>query len=355
MFGSVSLPVWLLIVICVLAAWAALDRLLVPSVRWFIRRRVNRVLDTVGAPRHQDSGIHVDALKQVLIDRLVHDAPCKPPPPICRRTTCPARGHRTVCGRHARRVCHLNVIFYFRIGYWLARLASVLSRPHGASADDEGLRRIARPTRSSSSTTAAISTTCSSPSGDGAHGAFICVGEWARVRSAAIAHQLMGGFFVRRKIQNPLYRKVLERYVQMATEGGAASRVSEGGLSRDGRLRNQAGSARLHPARLRSAAGRRVVHSRRSITTAVEDRTLLHARCRGAQAQQTLRARHHDRAFPPAPDRPRNPRPLDQRLCLREFRFADLARIAKRGIDLSPFARGAIEQVKALAQDGSAP
>ena len=46
MTAPVSLPLWLLIAIGVLAAWAVLDRLLVPSVRWFIRRRVNRVLDT---------------------------------------------------------------------------------------------------------------------------------------------------------------------------------------------------------------------------------------------------------------------------------------------------------------------
>ena len=48
----------------------------------------------------------------------------------------------------------------------------------------------------------------------------------------------MGGFFVRRNSKNPLYRKVLERYVQMATEGGVPQAIfPEGGLSRDGHLR----------------------------------------------------------------------------------------------------------------------
>jgi glycerol-3-phosphate O-acyltransferase len=48
----------------------------------------------------------------------------------------------------------------------------------------------------------------------------------------------MGAYFVRRNSNNPLYRRVLERYVHMATEAGVAQAMyPEGGLSRDGRLR----------------------------------------------------------------------------------------------------------------------
>ena len=47
----------------------------------------------------------------------------------------------------------------------------------------------------------------------------------------------MGAFFVRRGSQDPLYRKVLERYVAMATQSGVCQAVFlEGGLSRDGML-----------------------------------------------------------------------------------------------------------------------
>jgi glycerol-3-phosphate O-acyltransferase len=43
---------------------------------------------------------------------------------------------------------------------------------------------------------------------------------------------------VRRNSNSPLYRRVLERYVHMATEAGVAQAMyPEGGLSRDGRLR----------------------------------------------------------------------------------------------------------------------
>jgi glycerol-3-phosphate O-acyltransferase len=47
----------------------------------------------------------------------------------------------------------------------------------------------------------------------------------------------MGAYFVRRKSGNPLYRRVLERYIYMATKEGVCQAVfPEGGLSRDGRL-----------------------------------------------------------------------------------------------------------------------
>ena len=47
----------------------------------------------------------------------------------------------------------------------------------------------------------------------------------------------MGGYFVRRESGDPLYRRVLECYVQMAAEGGVPQAVfPEGRLSRDGLL-----------------------------------------------------------------------------------------------------------------------
>jgi glycerol-3-phosphate O-acyltransferase len=48
----------------------------------------------------------------------------------------------------------------------------------------------------------------------------------------------MGAFFVRRNSSDPLYRRVLERYIHMATKEGVCQAVFlEGGLSRDGLLR----------------------------------------------------------------------------------------------------------------------
>jgi glycerol-3-phosphate O-acyltransferase len=55
-------------------------------------------------------------------------------------------------------------------------------------------------------------------------------------RSAALI-RAMGAYFIRRGSRNTLYRKVLARYVQMATEEGTTQAIfPEGGLSLDGRV-----------------------------------------------------------------------------------------------------------------------
>jgi glycerol-3-phosphate O-acyltransferase len=64
------------------------------------------------------------------------------------------------------------------------------------------------------------------------------VGEWARIWGLQQLIRSMGAYFVRRNAKDELYRRVLERYVAMATEAGVTQAVyPEGGLSRDGRLR----------------------------------------------------------------------------------------------------------------------
>ncbi len=64
------------------------------------------------------------------------------------------------------------------------------------------------------------------------------VGEWARIWPLDNLLRGLGAFFVRRNSRDRLYRKVLERYVQLAVEHGVTQAVfPEGGLSRDGRLR----------------------------------------------------------------------------------------------------------------------
>ena len=64
------------------------------------------------------------------------------------------------------------------------------------------------------------------------------VGEWARIWPLQQLIRSMGAYFVRRNSNTPLYRRVLARYVHMATEAGVAQAMyPEGGLTRDGKLR----------------------------------------------------------------------------------------------------------------------
>jgi len=134
-----------------------------------------------------------------------------------------------------------NAYVYFRIGYTLSRaVARLLYRVRIGFVDEDALRRIEpRSTlvfvinhRSNMdyilvSFLAAERVTLS-----------YAVGEWARLWGLQQLIRTMGAYFVRRNSKDDLYRRVLERYIAMATEAGVTQAVyPEGGLTRDGRLR----------------------------------------------------------------------------------------------------------------------
>ena len=61
------------------------------------------------------------------------------------------------------------------------------------------------------------------------------VGEWARVWPLSRLIKAMGAYFIRRRERDDLYRRVLARYVGMATDGGVTQAVfPEGWLSLTG-------------------------------------------------------------------------------------------------------------------------
>lgn len=64
------------------------------------------------------------------------------------------------------------------------------------------------------------------------------VGEWALVWPLHTLFRAFGSYFVRRGEKDPLYHKVLERFLQtIAGQGAVTGFFIEGGLSRDGALR----------------------------------------------------------------------------------------------------------------------
>lgn len=64
------------------------------------------------------------------------------------------------------------------------------------------------------------------------------VGERARAFPLEYVFKSFGSYFIRRKFREPLYHKVLERYVQLITRNGVTQGIfPEGGLTRDGKLR----------------------------------------------------------------------------------------------------------------------
>jgi glycerol-3-phosphate O-acyltransferase len=134
-----------------------------------------------------------------------------------------------------------NAYLYFRTGYWLGRrVARLLYRVRIGYVDSAGLERI-----DPNATVVCVMNHRSNM--DYILAGFIAaeqaalsyaVGEWARIWPLSALIRAMGAYFVRRNSRDELYRRVLERYIAMATEAGVPQAVfPEGGLTRDGRMR----------------------------------------------------------------------------------------------------------------------
>lgn len=239
---TVVLPVWQLAVVLVLALLFLLDRLLLPSVRWMIRRKLNRVITEIN--EHLQIGIRPFQLtkRKVLIDRLVFD-------PLVLATmdeyasekNMPREVAQEEVRRYAREIVPaFNAYVYFRLIYRLCRfVCRQLYRVRVGVADEEEIRAIDRNAtvvfvmnhRSNIdymlvAYLASRQTTLS-----------YAAGEWAKVFLLQSLIRAMGAFFVRRDSGNPLYRCVLERYVHMASREGVCQAVfPEGGLTKTGAL-----------------------------------------------------------------------------------------------------------------------
>ncbi|HTR03719.1 MAG TPA: 1-acyl-sn-glycerol-3-phosphate acyltransferase [Thermoanaerobaculia bacterium] len=243
MRGTVSLPSWLVFLLILLAAWTVAARLILPLGRWFLRRRVQRVLEEINTRLKIRIPPFKLTRREVLIDRLLDD------PQVQQAAEAEARAQgvsREAALRQVERdareiVPAFNAYAYFRFGYWLARnVARSLFRVRLGYSDERGLSSIA-----SDATVVFLINHRSNMdyvlvSYLAAEKAALsyAVGEWARIWPLQTLVRAMGAYFVRRDSKDRLYRKVLERYVGMATAGGVTQALfPEGGLSRDGRLR----------------------------------------------------------------------------------------------------------------------
>ena len=242
--------------------------------------------------------------------------------------------------RYAREIVPtFNAYIYFRIGYSLARtVAQLFYRVRLGFADEKTLAGVAPGT-----TVVFVMNHRSNM--DYVLVAFLAaertalsyaVGEWARIWPLQQLIRSMGAYFVRRNSNSPIYRRVLERYVHMATEArrGAGDVSRRRPVARRPAARAQARPLRLHAEVVRSAW--RARHRLRAGGAELRPRAggphpAALARPRAAAPQRLVR-RADSAALLARPDRPDAARPLVPfRLRLRELRPAGLgARLAGR-------------------------
>ncbi len=243
MGATVTMPMWLVVALGCLSAAAVLQFFLLPGVRWFFRRKMNRVIDEVNTRFNIEIPEFKVTRRQVLIDRLFHDEKVQAAvAQYCAAQQLPRSEVLRRVDRYAREIVpSFNAYAYFRWGYRIAKYyARWLYRVRLGYTDGAALAAI-------NPHSSVVFVMNHRSNMDYVLVAFLAaertalsyaVGEWARIWPLHSLIRSMGAYFVRRNSGDALYRTVLQRYVQMATEGGVPQAVyPEGGLSNDGRLR----------------------------------------------------------------------------------------------------------------------
>lgn len=242
MAGSLTLSWWLFAPLVVLAALGLWGFVVLPLARAVLRARRRKVVAALNPKLQLEMPPFQLTRREFLAHRLANDpkivelaeesAEARGVPVETVRAEVEAYAHEIVPA--------FNPYFYFRFGYMAARsFMRSLYRVRLGYQDAAALAKVSSEDsviffcnhRSNIDYVlvtylAAGNTTLS-----------FGVGEWARHWPFQQLMRSAGAYFVRRDSKDPLYRRILERYVQLATEARVTQAVfPEGALSRDGGL-----------------------------------------------------------------------------------------------------------------------
>ena len=243
MFETIEIPIWTVWLASILAIIGLLDRILMPTVRWYLKRRMDKAVGVLNDKLQLKIQPFKLTKRRVMIDRLAYDP--KVIEAIVEHSQTekvPYRVSEHMAYRYAKEIVpSFSAIGYFgfaiKASRWLSR---ALYRVRLGYVDEAALKSIDPDAtvvfvmnHRSNMEYVLVTYLAASRSA-----LSYAVGEWARVWPLKQLIRSMGAYFIRRKSRNQLYRRVLARYVQMATEAGVAQAVfPEGGLSRDGKLK----------------------------------------------------------------------------------------------------------------------
>ena len=241
MTQPVTLPLWAFVLILLFAGVTFASHFLFPSVRWFFRRRAERVIARLNERLQKPIEPFKLARRYDMIQRLTYD------PEVtqaivehARENNIPENVAFEKAQWYAREIVpSFSATAYFTFGTRLARwISKSLYRIRLGAFPREALEAldpnatIIFVMNHRSNMDYVLVTYLVSRAGALSY----AVGEWARVWPLSAMIKMMGAYFIRRRSRGDLYRKVLARYVQMATAGGVTQAMfPEGGLSLSGR------------------------------------------------------------------------------------------------------------------------
>ncbi|MGR3503068.1 1-acyl-sn-glycerol-3-phosphate acyltransferase [Pseudaestuariivita sp.] len=242
MTAPVIVPLWLFVLIVLFAGVTFASHFLFPSVRWFFRRRAERLVARLNKRLAVPIQPFKLARRHDMIQRLSYD------PEVAQavidhaaKNGVPENVAFETAQRYAREIVpSFSASAYFGFAIRAARwLSNLLFRVRVGSVDDAALQNI-----DTDSTIIFVMNHRSNMDYVlvtylvGSRSALsYAVGEWARIWPLSFLIRSMGAYFIRRKSRTNLYRKVLARYVRLSTDGGVAQAMfPEGGLSLTGAL-----------------------------------------------------------------------------------------------------------------------
>jgi len=236
------MPIWAFVLILLFAAVTFASHFLFPSVRWFFRKRAERVIAKLNMRLTRPIEPFKLARRYDMIQRLIYD------PEVTQAVADYAREEKIPenvafeKARHYAReiVPSFSATAYFTVGVRFARwLTRMLYRVRLGAFDRDALEKIDPDAtvifvmNHRSNMDYVLVTHLVSRAGTLSY----AVGEWARVWPLSSVIKMLGAYFIRRRSRGSLYRRVLARYVQLATEGGVTQAMfPEGGLSLTGKV-----------------------------------------------------------------------------------------------------------------------
>ena len=241
MTQTISLPLWAFVLIILFAGVTFASHFLFPSVRWFFRIRAERAIARLNKRLQRPIEPFKLARRHDMIQRLIYD------PEVTQAIVDHAVERKVPenvafenAQRYAREIVpSFSATAYFSFGIRLARWLSTslyqiklgaLDRKKLAEIDPDATVIFVMNHRSNMDYV--LVTYLAADAGALSY----AVGEWARVWPLSGIIRAMGAYFIRRRSGGALYRRVLARYVQMATRAGVSQAVfPEGGLSLTGR------------------------------------------------------------------------------------------------------------------------
>lgn len=240
MTQTIEIPLWLLIVILLFATVTFASHFLFPSVRWFFRRRLERAVARLNQRLERPIEPFKLARRYDMIQRLIYDPQVsKAVAEHAKEQGIPENVAFQEASSYAREIVpSFSANAYFGVAIRLARLFSNALYHVRLGYDDEAKLKELDPEATvvfvmnhRSNMDYVLVTYLAAQRSALSY----AVGEWARVWPLSGLIRAMGAYFIRRKSRSELYRRVLARYVSLATNGGVTQAMfPEGGLSLDG-------------------------------------------------------------------------------------------------------------------------